>query len=120
MPQSEYRVYAGTTALTDDQLGLIGDIRVDQAIGMAAEAEVTFPVTTDDNGLWSVLEESWVQPFKRLRDSRLQIERVQPIQQEQAADQIVTPSRKTPSEPSHSALFKRMIFGGSGSSFSRS
>ena len=67
MPQSEYRVYAGTTALTDDQLQLIGDIRVDQAIGMATEAEVTFPVTTDDNGLWSVLEESWVQPFKRLR-----------------------------------------------------
>jgi len=67
MPQSEYRVYAGNTALTDDQLGLIGDIRVDQAIGMATEAEVTFPVTTDDSGAWSVLEEPWVQPFERLR-----------------------------------------------------
>src|SRR4051812_37282803 len=31
------------------------------------------------------------QLFKRLRDARLQIERVQPIQQEQAANQIVTP-----------------------------
>jgi phage protein D len=67
MPQSEYRVYAGTKALSDDQLNLIGDIRVDHAIGMATEAEVTLPVTTDDNGLWSVLEEDWVQPFKRLR-----------------------------------------------------
>jgi phage protein D len=67
MPQAVYRVYAGSKTLSDDQLNLIGDIRVDQAIGMATEAEVTLPVTTDDNGLWSVLEEDWVQPFKRLR-----------------------------------------------------
>lgn len=67
MPQSEYRVYAGTKALSDDQLNLIGDIRVDQAIGMATEAEMTLPVATDDNGLWSGLEEDWVQPPRRLR-----------------------------------------------------
>jgi phage protein D len=67
MPVSEYRLYLNNKPAERDQLDPIGQVRVDQAIDMAAEAEVTLAVSTDDNGRWSLLEEGWTQPFSRLR-----------------------------------------------------
>jgi hypothetical protein len=67
MAFAEFRVYFDGTVATDDQLDLVEDIRVDQAIGMATEAELTIVLTADDAGVWSSLDEDFAQPFSRVR-----------------------------------------------------
>jgi hypothetical protein len=64
---AELRIYLNNTAATDEQLALFGDIRVDQAIGMAAEAELDVLLDMDDTGVWSGMEEDFTQPFSRIR-----------------------------------------------------
>jgi hypothetical protein len=67
MAFAEFRVYFDTTAATSEQLDLIEEIRVDQAIGMAAEAELKIILTTDDAGAWSGMGEGFAQAFARVR-----------------------------------------------------
>lgn len=67
MSLAEFRVYFGDTAANREQLDLIQEIRVDQAIGMATEAEVKLALTTDDAGVWSSMGEDFTQPFARIR-----------------------------------------------------
>lgn len=67
MAISEFRIYFDGAPATAEQLELFHEIRVDQAIGVAAEAELEMELTLDDQGLWSTVEESFVQPFKRIR-----------------------------------------------------
>lgn len=67
MAHAEFRVYLDGTAATDAQLDLIEQIRVDQAIGMATEAELKIVLTTDDAGAWQGMEETFTQPFARVR-----------------------------------------------------
>lgn len=64
---AEIKIFLNNEAATDEQLGLFGEIRVDQAIGMAAEAELHMAISTDDNGVWSGIEEDFAQPFSRIR-----------------------------------------------------
>lgn len=64
---AEFRLYYDGTAATTDQLDLVQSITVDQAIGMAAEAELKLTLTVDDTGAWSVMEEPYAQPFARVR-----------------------------------------------------
>lgn len=64
---SEFRLYLDNQPASADQLEAVGQIRVEQAIGMAGEAELTVPLTLDDAGNWGFLEEDWVQPFRRIR-----------------------------------------------------
>jgi hypothetical protein len=64
---AELRIYLNNTAATEEQLALFGDIRVDQAIGMAAEAELDVMLSMDDSGVWSSMEEDFTQPFSRIR-----------------------------------------------------
>lgn len=64
---AELRIYLNNTAATGEQLALFGDIRVDQAIGMAAEAELDVLISVDDSGVWSSIEEDFTQPFSRIR-----------------------------------------------------
>ena len=66
-PVSEIRLYFDNTPADDGQLGLFSQIKVDQAIGMAAEAELHLGLGTDDSGLWSHMEEDFVQVFSRVR-----------------------------------------------------
>ena len=67
MALAEFRVYFGDTAATADQLGMITEIKVDQAIGMATEAELKLVLTADDTGAWSGMDDDFAQPFSRVR-----------------------------------------------------
>lgn len=67
MPASELRLYLDGAPADADRLGRCGEVRVDQAIGMATQAEVDIPLRLDDDGRWSSLDEDWVQAFRRVR-----------------------------------------------------
>ncbi len=67
MPVAELRLFLDNNAAGEDQLGLFSEVRVDLAIGMAAEAELTMDIGTDETGLWSGMEEEFGRPFSRVR-----------------------------------------------------
>lgn len=67
MPAAEFRLFLDNAPVERERLERFGEIRVDQAIGMATEAELELAVETDDNGRWSLLEDDWAQPFRRAR-----------------------------------------------------
>ena len=67
MAKAEYRVYFDSAPATAEQLARFTEIRIDQGIGVAAEAELDFPIGTSDAGIWSGIEEDFAQPFSRLR-----------------------------------------------------
>lgn len=67
MPVSEYKMYLDNTPADEAQLDLFGQIKIDQGIGMAAEAELEIPIGVDASGIWSVMEDDFVQAFKRIR-----------------------------------------------------
>jgi hypothetical protein len=67
MALAEFRVYLNDAAATEEQLDLFREIRVDQAIGVAAEAELDIDLALDDQGTWSTIEEPFAQPFQRIR-----------------------------------------------------
>lgn len=67
MALANLRVYLDSTPADEEQLDLFREIRVDQAIGMAGEAELEMDLTLDDQGLWSMIEEEFAQAFRRIR-----------------------------------------------------
>lgn len=67
MPTSAFRLFLDNAPLEQQRLDTFGEIRVDQAIGMATEAVLDLPLQTDDTGHWSLLEDDWAQPFHRVR-----------------------------------------------------
>jgi hypothetical protein len=67
MAKAEYRVYFDNAPATAEQLALFTEIRIDQGIGMAAEAALQLPIGTNDQGQWSGIEEDFAQPFRRVR-----------------------------------------------------
>ncbi len=64
---AEFRLYFANEPADDDRLGRFSEIRVDQAIGMAAEAELDLDLSVDDDGNWDGMEEDFVQPGARVR-----------------------------------------------------
>lgn len=67
MPTSEFRLYLNNTPASEERLDRFSEIRVDQAIGVASEAELHLDVSVDDEGHWSGLEEDFAQPGTRVR-----------------------------------------------------
>ncbi len=67
MAKAEYRVYFDNAAASPQQLALFSEIRVDQGIGVAAEAQIDLPIGTDSAGLWPGIEEHYAQAFTRVR-----------------------------------------------------
>lgn len=67
MPVAELKLYFDNTPATQQQLGLFADVRVDRAIGMAAQAELHMSVGVDASGVWSGIDEDYTQPFTRVR-----------------------------------------------------
>lgn len=67
MPVAQFRLYFNNTALSEQQLQRFSEIKVDQGIGMAAEAELQMAIGVDSEGRWSGMEEEFTQPFSRLR-----------------------------------------------------
>ncbi len=67
MSVAEFSIYFDNTPADVEQIDLFSEIKVDQAIGMAAEAELSMDIGTDENGNWSGMEDDFTQPFKRIR-----------------------------------------------------
>lgn len=67
MATSEIRLYFDNTPADAERLALIEEIRVDQAIDMVTEAQITFPIGRDDAGEWSSVLEDTLAPFTRVR-----------------------------------------------------
>ena len=67
MPTSQLRMHFNNAPASAEQLALVGRVKVDQAIGVATEAEVQLPVGTDDGGAWQLLEDAFTQPQARVR-----------------------------------------------------
>ena len=67
MAKAEYRVYFDNAPASPQQLALFSEIRVDQGIGMATEAQIDLPIGTDSAGWWPGIEERYAQAFTRMR-----------------------------------------------------
>lgn len=67
MATSEFRLYLDNTEADDETLARFGEIRVDQAIGMATEAELHMDLIVDEDGYWDGMEEDFAQPDARVR-----------------------------------------------------
>ncbi len=67
MSVAELSIYFDNTPAEAEQLDLFNEIKVDQAIGMAAEAELAMDIGTDENGNWSGMEDVFTQAFSRIR-----------------------------------------------------
>lgn len=67
MALANLRLYFDSRPAGEEQLDLFREIRVDQAIGMACEAELDIDLALDDAGLWSTIEDEFAQPFRRIR-----------------------------------------------------
>ena len=67
MPTANFRIYLDNEAADEEQISLFGDIQIDQAIGMATEADITIAIGVGEDGVWDTLEDSIAQPFARIR-----------------------------------------------------
>lgn len=67
MPLASFRLFVDNAPVDEERLERFAEIRVDQAIGMAAEAELHMPVATGLEGAWEGLDEDFAQPFTRIR-----------------------------------------------------
>ncbi len=67
MSVAEFSIYLDNNPADENQMDLLSEIKVDQAIGMADEAELHMDISTDENGNWSGMEEDFAQPFRRIR-----------------------------------------------------
>ena len=63
----QYRVYLNSEPADQEALCQIREVRVDQAIGMATEAELEMDISADDNGAWTGVSADFNQPFERVR-----------------------------------------------------
>jgi phage protein D len=59
MAKAKFRVFFDNAPASVEQLARFTEIRIDQAIGMAAEAELDWPVGTSAQGVWKGAEEDW-------------------------------------------------------------
>jgi len=64
---AEFRIFLNNQQADEEQTGAFGQIRVDQAIGLATEAEMEMEISPDENGRWSGINEEFAQPFQRIR-----------------------------------------------------
>lgn len=67
MAIADFRLYLDNEAADEETLALFGEIRVDQAIGMATEAELHLDLTVDDEGYWDGMDEGFAEPGARVR-----------------------------------------------------
>jgi len=63
----QYRLYFDNAPADPDQLALIEEIRVDQAIDMITEAQITIPIGRDQSGEWPRILDDNFKPLTRIR-----------------------------------------------------
>jgi len=64
---TELRIYLNNEAADEELLDRFREVRVDLAMGIAAEAELTLEIGADENGVWEDIESDFTQPFARVR-----------------------------------------------------
>jgi hypothetical protein len=64
---AEFRMFFDNEAADEARLDMFSEIRIDQAMGMATEAELTINLMADSDGVWSDIADDWTQPFVRIR-----------------------------------------------------
>ena len=64
---AEFRLFFDNEAADEARQDMFDEIRVDQSIGMATEAELTVNLMVDSEGVWSDVADDWTQPFARVR-----------------------------------------------------
>lgn len=64
---TQLRIYLNNQAADESLLDRFRDVRVDLAMGLAAEAELTLEIGADANGNWEDIESDFTQPFARVR-----------------------------------------------------
>jgi phage protein D len=67
MAISEFRMWFDNSPADAERLALIGEIRIDQAIDMVAEAQITLPLGRDADGDWPGVLDDAIQPLTRVR-----------------------------------------------------
>lgn len=67
MPLSQFRVYLNNTPAAPQRLGQFTEIRIEQGIGMAAEAQIQMAIGADENGQWIELDEDFIAANQRVR-----------------------------------------------------
>lgn len=67
MAFSEYRLFFDNEPADAMRLALIEEIRVDQAIDMVTEAQITIPIGRDESGEWPGVLEATLAPLTRVR-----------------------------------------------------
>lgn len=67
MPVARFRLFFDNAPAGQERLDRFSGIRVSQAIGVAAEAELELPIGTSLEGAWSGFDESFTEPFRRVR-----------------------------------------------------
>jgi phage protein D len=67
MATAQFRLYFNNAPAGPERLALFTEIRIDQGIGVAAEAQLDLPIGTDAAGRWSGIEEDDLQAFTRIR-----------------------------------------------------
>ena len=67
MALTRYRLYFDNAPADDERLALIEEIRVDQAIDLVAEAQITIPIGRDQDGDWPGVLDEAVAPLARVR-----------------------------------------------------
>ena len=71
MPTAEFRLYLDNQAADAETLARFGEIRIDQGIGMATEAELKMNLSAGEQGCWNEdnggMEQDFAQPAVRVR-----------------------------------------------------
>ncbi|HEY4066026.1 MAG TPA: hypothetical protein VGM74_03955, partial [Burkholderiaceae bacterium] len=67
MAKAEYRVWFDNAPAAPEELARFSEIRIDQGIGIAAEAQLDLAIGTDTTGLWPGIEDGHAQAFTRVR-----------------------------------------------------
>jgi hypothetical protein len=64
---AELRMFFDNQPAETERLDLFRTVQIDQAIGMATEAELEMELALDENGRWLDLDQAFIQPFARMR-----------------------------------------------------
>ncbi len=64
---AEFRIYLNNNPADDARLNQFSEVRVDLAMGICGEAELTLEIGADRDGNWEAIEEDFTQPFARIR-----------------------------------------------------
>ena len=67
MPDASFRLYFGDRAATEQELGRVEEISVEQEMDMAWQAQLKLGLCLDERGRWREQPDEFAEPFSRVR-----------------------------------------------------